>query len=464
MSAQANDLGSRLIQWAKSELEAIARPESLTLEQMLERFVHVARGPLIVDVNNTYRRFRPVEFAAAYAHDKLVIEKMALPVTALWAQSPDRMTAHCLAFHPGDGQFYVEKGLRHLNIWSPPNWPMVDPQVAAPFVHHIEYLVPDVRQRNDLLDWLAHAAQHPEVRPHFHFLLVAPTQGTGRSWLAEILRALWGDRHAGEVDLHRLLDDPFNSVLSGKILIAVHEVKAPAHERYSHRDRLKSLLTDTSITINEKHEPRWAERFCARFLMFTNRDDALPLSETDRRLYIVRCVDEPRAPDYYTNLYSKVHDKEFLAAVWRLLSDRDVSGFNPGQRAPLNDIKHQMIAAGRTEEQQTAAEFVKDCPYEVVAGSDLMSLLVPHGHDERDSDRRGRVNAVAAVLRDLGAQTYPKKVLIDSRSTRVWMLRNPGRWSQATPAALRQEADRARKHFIAAHWLLEAITEGWRSA
>jgi hypothetical protein len=29
------------------------------------------------------------------------------------------------------------------------------------------------------------------------------------------------------------LDDPFNSMLSGKILMAVHEVKAPADERYS---------------------------------------------------------------------------------------------------------------------------------------------------------------------------------------------------------------------------------------
>ena len=449
--------------------DAVAAPESLSLDAMLERFVHVARGPLIIDITNTYRRLRPGEFTAAYAHNKVVIEKKAVPVTVLWSQSERRMSVDCLTFHPGAAQFFLERRLRHLNIWSPPTWPATDATAAAPFVQHLEYLIPDLRQREDLLDWLAHAAQHPEVRPHFHFLLVAAQEGTGRSWLAEVLRRVWGERHAGEIDLHHLLDDPFNSMLSAKILMAVHEVKAPAEERYSHRDRLKSLLTDTQITINEKHEPRWAERFCARILMFTNRDDALPLSETDRRVYVIRCADEPRPQAYYTDLYRQKDSPELLAAVWQLLRTRDLSRFNPGQRAPLNEMKLQLIASGRTEEQQQAAEFVRECPYEVVAGTDLAQLLVPKSDEERDSERRGRINAVNAVLRELGAQTYPKKVRVDnphgdSQPARVWMLRNPGRWSQATAAALRQEASRSRRAFMESHWLLDDIAERWRSA
>jgi hypothetical protein len=225
------------------------------------------------------------------------------------------------------------------------------------------------------------------------------------------------------------------------------------------------MLTDTSITINEKHEPRWTERFCVRFLMFTNRDDALPLSETDRRVYVVRCADNPKDPDYYTQLYSKVDDREFLAAVWHFLRTRDISRFNPGKRAPLNSIKAQMIAAGRTEDQQTAAEFAEACPHDVVAGGDLMRLLVlPVMEDEREADRKIRVNAVAAVLRELGAQTYPRKVLIDGRSTRIWMLRNPEQWSRSTTAALREVVMRAQKDFIEGLWDLDRITQAWKAA
>jgi hypothetical protein len=252
-------------------------------------------------------------------------------------------------------------------------------------------------------------------------------------------------------------------MLSSKILMIVHEVKAPADQRFSHRDRLKSLLTDSSITINEKHEPRWIERFCARFLMFTNRDDALPLSETDRRVYVVRCADRPRGARYYEDLYARVESDELLAAVWCVLRTRDITKFNPGRRAPLNSIKMQMIAAGRTEEQQTAAEFAQACPHDVVAAVDLMRLLLPVAEDEREAERKVRVNAIAAVFRELGGQTYPRKVLLEGKSTRVWMLRNPAHWSLATPARLRREVMRSRNQFADAGWGLDGILRKWKA-
>ncbi len=441
---------------------AAARPETLTLDEMLARFVHVARGPMIVDVENTNRRLRPGEFSAAYAHLKVVIEKKAVPVTSLWAQSDRRMLADCMTFHPGQGQFFQERGLTNLNFWTPPAWPDADAARAAPFLDHLAYLIPDTRQREDLLDWLAHTVQRPDVRPHFHFLLVAAQEGTGRSWLVEVLRRLWGERHAGETDLHRLLDDAFNSQLSGKILMAVHEVKAPADERYSHRDRIKSLLTDSILTVNEKHEPRWTERFCARFLMFTNRDDALPLSETDRRVYVIRCADQPREPAYYVALYARIEDNGFLAAVWKMLATRDISQFNPGRRAPLNEIKQQMIAAGRTDEQQTAVELVQACPYDVVAATDLMRVLVPEIDGERYAEHKARIAAVAMAMRETGAQTHGSKIWLGA-STRVWILRHAAEWASATPAALKEEAEKARQDIIAEHYLPDSLIELWRS-
>lgn len=434
-----------------------ARPESLSLPEMLERFVHIAKGPVIVDAMNTYRKLRVGEFTATYAHCKVPVGDKTMPITSLWAQSDQRMTAHCLTFHPGEDQFYIEHGLRHFNIWSPPDWPAADLGLAVTFTQHLAYLIPDTRQREDLLDWLAHAAQRPEIRPHFHFLLVAAQEGTGRSWLADLLVTLWADRHAGSTDLHQLMDDNFNSELSGKILMAVHEVKAPADERYSHRDRLKSLLTDTKIRINEKHEVRWTERFCTRFLMFTNRDDALPLSENDRRVYVITCTDKPRDADYYISLYSRLKDQRFLAAVWHLLRNRNIRTFNPGARAPLNAAKQQMINASRSDEQQDAADFVKEFPFEVVAANDVMDLIAPRREQERDSERTVRTNAVRAVMRELGAQTYSKKVKVNGSSVRVWMLRNPSRWSGSLPGPLGQEAGQAQAYIRASHWDLDAI-------
>ena len=122
-----------------------------------------------------------------------------------------------------------------------------------------------------------------------------------------------------------------------------------------------------------------------------------------------------------------------------------------------------MIAAGRTEEQQTAAEFAKVCPHDVVAAADLMRLLVPDREGELEGELKVRRNAVAAILRDLGAQTYPSKVSVGGGSMRVWMLRNPARWSASTTAAIREEAMRARQDFIDGGWDLDTITQAWTS-
>lgn len=442
----------------------VTKRETLSLDAMLARFVQIAKGPLIVDLNNTACRLRPNEFAAAYAHCREQIGNASVPITALWSQHAERMSADVLTLNPAEGQFFTDdRGLRHFNTWCPPSWPQTAATFAKPFFDHLTYLIPEQRSRDDLIDWLAHAAQTPAVRPHFHFLLVAQTaEGTGRSWLADLMVRLFSPRHAGAIDLHRLLNETFNSELSGKVVMGVHEVRAPPDERFSHRDRLKSLLTDTTLTVNEKFEPRWVERFVTRFLMFTNKDDAIPLSETDRRVYAVRCADQPKDEVYYRTLYAHLTDERFLAAVWTALRERSPAGFNPGRRAPENRMKLQMIAAGRSDEQQTAVELVKACPHPIVASDDLMKALVPRGEHEPYNDHRARQAAVIAVLKDLGKQTGPNKVWVDGHSVRVWILTDPLKWVDAVPAALVDEALKARQDFMHATWMPDLLLGHWQ--
>jgi hypothetical protein len=437
------------------------RPETMTPDEMLERFVHVTRGPMIVDRRNTSRRMRPHEFAAAYAHLKITIDKKALQVTSLWSQSDRRILADDLTFHPGRGPFYVERGMTHMNLWDPPTWPETDITQAAIFLEHLEYLIPDQAQREDLLDWLAHAVQRTEVRPHFHFLLIAPQEGTGRSWLGDLFVRLWGTRHADQVDLHSLMEDAFNSKLTCKVMLVVHEAKAAPDERFNHRERLRNLLSDSIVTINEKHQPKWNERFCARVLMFTNSDNALPLSETDRRVYAVRCADQPRDAAYYSRLYGALGDEGFLAAVWTFLKNRNIAQFNPGRRAPLNQIKRQLIAAGRTEVQQDAVELVRASPHDIIGSTDLMQALVPQENNESTRDHDQRVKAVTAVLKDIGAQTHPRKIKVVGQTTRAWMLRNAVEWSGATPAKLSAAARAAHDDFVRCGFNADALLDEW---
>jgi hypothetical protein len=422
-----------------------------SLPEMLERFVHIARGPVIVDSLSPQRKLRLSEFHALYAHCRTGNGKVQANTSRMWAEAPRRICVDDIGFDPGQGRFYAHDGRTLFNQWTRPDWPQTDPAHATPFLDHCEFLVPDATERRDLLDWLAAIVQQPETRPHWHVLLVAPTQGMGRSWIAEVFRRLLSEQHMAELDLHALLEDNFNSQLSAKVLVAVHEVKAPPNERFQHRERLNSLLTDTRLVVNEKHLPRWSEKFVARFLMFTNRSDALPLSESDRRLYVVRCAHAPRAPDYYSKLYRLLDEKQFLAAVWHALAMRDLTNYNPGLIAPLTEAKLQMIEAGRTPEQQRAVDFLRAAPFDVIAASDLSALLTPLGDGESAKDQQHRHAAMLAVLRELGVQTYPKKLwMVGKTPTRAWILRDQDKWRNTGAALVREAAiaagDELNKH------------------
>ena len=448
--------------------DATERPEQLDLTDALLRFAQVSKGPIIVDLENPRRIFRPGEFTAAYAHCLFAgADGVSKLVTPAWAKHPQRKTADVMTFDPAHGQFFTKDGLRQLNTWIAPSWPRVEAEQAAPFIEHMQFLIPDETSRNDLLDWLAHAAQRPAERPHYHFLLIAQTsEGIGRSWLGDLMTNLYGARHAGAVDLHGLLngDDQFRtSLLSAKVILAVNEVRAPADERYSNRDRMKSLFTDTYLTVNEKNLPRWNELFVTRFLMFTNRDDALPLSETDRRVYAVRCAATPHTrPGYYTDLYAQLKDRQFLAAVWTWLRSRNLSKFNPGMRTPLNDMKQQMIEAGRTDEQQAAVDLVRACPHAVVGTADLMKALVPvHGHENIMGARKTRISAISQVLKDIGSQQLTGQRRVAEDVTRLWVLRDAATWVNAPRDQQAKAARAAHEDFKAHHWRPAALLQHW---
>ena len=389
--------------------------EPITLKEMLSRFLHVTKGPMVIDRGPSRNIWRPHEFAAKYAH----CHDGKKPLTTEWFAHPRRIVVDDVTFDPAEGEYPVQQAVRYFNLWREPqhDTSLAVPGGAQPFVGHIQYLIRDPKEAADFLDYLAHCVQYPGVRPHFHFLLVTAATGTGRGWVGALLRKLLGRKYAVETDLHRLIADSFNDILSGAITVVCNEVKAPANERFSQKDRLKSLLTDEVVEINPKYQPR--------------------------RIYAVGCADQPRSPTYYAELYGRLNDPTFVSSVWLYLKARDLSGFNPGMRAPLNAMKAQLIESGRTDEQQDAVEFVRACPWDVIFSSDLYRVVL--GVDDGDPDRRHKLQSVGAVLREVGVQSFPRKVKADDGATqRAMVLRAQGDWRTAAPATIRKVAIECR--------------------
>jgi primase-polymerase (primpol)-like protein len=361
------------------------RPPTMDLDMMHESLVHVAaEKPLVVFRDMPAVRVPPTVMASLLAHNRMkIIDKKGkeekVPIFGLWLASDRRFVVYTLTFDPRAGEFCHSPDQRPaLNLWKPrPHNPPQDWEARVhPFLEHVGYLVPDDAERQRFLDWLAHVEQKPGELPHAHYLMIATSQGVGRNWLSNLLACVWAGHVALDYDLKASLNSGFNGQLSRKLLAVVDEInEGGTGERWQHSEKLKSMVTTSERFINAKYGLQHSEVNCCRWLLFSNYESALPLHSDDRRWNVIRNPSEPKDADYYLQLYRTLADTKFIASVRELLRTRDISQFNPGARAVMNEAKEAVVATSMTQEDEKAAELVESCPRDLILSEHLFEVI-----------------------------------------------------------------------------------------
>jgi hypothetical protein len=307
----------------------------------------------------------------------------------------------------------------------------------------VAYLVAVEAERERFLDWLAHIEQRPGELPHAHYLMIATQQGVGRNWLSSLMACVWSGHVALDYDLKGSLNNGFNGQLSRKLLAVVDEInEGGTGERWQHSEKLKSMVTTSERFINMKYGLQHSEVNCCRWLLFSNYESALPLHADDRRWNVIRNPSEPRSADYYASLYGTLRDPQFIASVREFLRTRNIAGFNPGERAAMNEAKQAVVATSMTYEDEKAAELVATWPRDLIRADDLFEEVYAIGPQNcPDANRRwARLTYIAAKV---GIERMPKAMtLFGAPKQKVWVLREPQRWKDASPLAVEHELSR----------------------
>lgn len=445
-AAAARDDIRRALQKAENaELQNVAVvpvARAMSVNEMLQNAVWVADGSQVGFLDNPRQVLAFSDFAGLTAASVTAVDvgngsgKIRDHANStLWKQSRDRYTVDTRTFHAGAPAICQDPdGNRSLNSWRTiPR--RVATQGIQPFLGHVAYLFEDETEREAFLDWLSHLEQRPGVLPHYGWLHVAKSTGTGRNWLASLLARLWRGYVAPNVDLPELLSSPFNGKLAGRILAIVDEVQEGGGENpYRHTNKLKSLVNAEYREGNPKYGRQYREHNSCRWLVFSNHDNALPLNDADRRWRVVRHEGQPKPPDYYSKLYALLAKDEFINAVGVWLSERDIAQFNPGERPPMNNHKRAVVNASKTPLVQNAEQLVAQWPADVVTNRVIATLL-------SDSASGDEVTpAMRRALTDAGAVSAGKVFTSLGKKGRGWVLRDHSKWASADAAALAFEA------------------------
>lgn len=427
-----------------SETETVPLTGTSSVEQLLNDKVFILDGSQVADLNCPSSVLNLADFKNALAGSKHQVANAngttrIVAASQVWLESPDRKQIDTLTFHAGAGLITkCPSGRQALNIWRPlvraevpDNWELL----ASYFLQHVVHLWD--ADADPFIDWLAHTIQKPGELPHFGWLHKSRLHGTGRNWVASVLTRLLAGNVAASLDLTGLLDGGFNDRLSRCLLGIVDEVNEGGTQKYRAANRLRQLVTPEVREINPKYGRKRMEHNAARWLIFSNHTGALPLDEHDRRFWVVSHDSQPKEASYYVHLYGLLKDPDFIASVCEFLLRRDISGFNPGQRPPMNDAKTALVEFSQSEEDAVCKALVSKWPVDLITATELKGELP--GYDALQH------RATHHAMDRVGIRKLSKKVRHAGALEGVYAIKNHAKWDAASPDQVRSEILRATK-------------------
>jgi len=263
-----------------------------------------------------------------------------------------------ICYEPGEKTGIVAvDGERKINTFAPAR---IAPKKgnAQPFIDYMEHLIPNEQDRTELLRWMATLVVHPETKMRYGVLLISKEQGVGKSTLAEkILRPLVGEWNCSTPSANQIADSAYNSWLARKRLAICHEIYE-GHRSKAY-DRLKDVIGDEVITVNEKYQPAYELKNCIHVFACSNSLRALKISNTDRRLLIPEVTTHLKPKAYWVELNAWLNSGG-LAIIYHWLIEflkrEDIEPVSPADRAPDGAMKQAVIKATWSEGQQLLAD------------------------------------------------------------------------------------------------------------
>ena len=373
------------------------------------------------------------------------------PAAQAWMHWEKRAEVSDLCYEPGQGQDHQNK----YNMWK--GWGC-QPKKGdmKPWHDLLDYLFQnDDKSKRWFLKWLAYPLQNPGAKLYSACLLWSRHKRLGKSIIGITMKYIYGD-NAATINSKQLKAD-FNTWAKNKQLIIGEEITAG--EARVESDYLKTLITQQTITIDEKFKPIYTIRDCMNHLYFSNHLDALFLEDGDERFFVKEFTQAPASREFYDRINAWLHKDgnqnlgepgEGPPALFYYLLNMDLSDFNPREHAPLTAAKRNMILASKNDIGMWVQRLLDDpasCLRPLgAASSDKCDLFTPTQlYKAFDPERRLR-GSESALGRALGAAGFRHinggiPVVTSSGTHRLYAVRNQVQWEQASRKEIKMHYD-----------------------
>jgi hypothetical protein len=180
----------------------------------------------------------------------------------------------------------IECPSNYYNLWLPFDMEFINDytyneEAVNKFRKHILILCGNDSIVADYFEkWIAQMIQYPAIKS------VCPTliskEGAGKGTLMKLLEKMLGTSKVYETaEPSRDIWGDFNGIMADTFLVNLNELSKK--ETIESEGRIKKLITDDSITINNKGVSQYKIKSYHRFIITTNKEDPIGTNKDDRR-------------------------------------------------------------------------------------------------------------------------------------------------------------------------------------
>ena len=197
-----------------------------------------------------------------------------------------------------------------------------------------------------VINWISFIVQNPGIKTEVALVLKG-LQGIGKNRFTDVLSEMLSGYSAKNITDISELTGQFNSIVEGKILIVLNELKNCGEDRLANFNALKSIITDDSIRINEKLVPRRTAENVANFIFVSNNSFPVKIENGDRRYVVLACNGKHKGDYSYFQQLCNSFNEEFYDNLLTFFMKRDLSSFQI-RNIPMTDAKQDLIDASKS--------------------------------------------------------------------------------------------------------------------
>lgn len=339
-----------------------------------------------------------------------------MDVSKLLTEQWDVMTVHDVAYHAAMPAQYEFEGANWVNLYNPATRPLPSPHIAPDAMPGIHAFVAHVHRicRGEpgaaeiLLQWLAWQVQRTGQKIRWMPLLVG-VEGSGKSLFEAVTMAALGSANVQSVTNNTICNSGgFTDWAEGKAVMFLEELHMAGVQKYTIWNTVKPYVTNDRVPINRKGRRGVQILNGTNHFAFSNFSDALPLSETGRRVMVVETpfstiqdmwADAGVGSDaeYFDVIFDSLRQHQGSWVRW--LGSIHIPDAFDTRRAPVTHATLRMAGAGRDEAEEVARGLVeeggKGYTSWAVSSSHFTSALVANGHV-------GQTNTLHYLLNRMG--------------------------------------------------------------